>query len=232
MFGSDALHFDHTSILKTIARRFLSDHPPYMGARYAAAHDLSEILESQIRQGPFRPFIPYTLVCGASNMGLDVQNSSVSIGALLCQLAPNTSDPAPAQDFRFEDAGNGLFYIRTFAGLYVTVDAPNGVSAGAGATFKLKQDRKYEPGSTGPIHPDLQKWKFASSTILATKPDEYTISCVAVSGKVLQPEQGSTASGASVVLGNLAVTHAPTVISNPWTVTSRLLPPTGIAAHT
>ena len=59
VFGSDALHFDHTSILKTIARRFMSNNPPYMGARYAAAHDLSEILETQIRPGPFRPFTPY-----------------------------------------------------------------------------------------------------------------------------------------------------------------------------
>ena len=45
VFGSDTLHFDHTSILKTIARRFMSNNPPYMGARYAAAHDLSEILD-------------------------------------------------------------------------------------------------------------------------------------------------------------------------------------------
>ncbi|MDI3465271.1 MAG: Phospholipase C [Nitrospira sp.] len=228
VFGSDALHFDHTSILKTIARRFLSTNPPYMGARYAAAHDLSEVLERQIRPGPFRPFLPYTLVCSASNMGLDVQSSSVSIGAPLCQLAPNATNPNPAQDFRFEDAGDGLFYLRTFAGLYVTVDAPTGAPAGAGGTLTLKQDRKYEPGSGASRHPDLQKWKFMSSTIVATKPDEYTISCAAVPGKVLQPEQGSTASGASVVLGDPEVTHSPVVIPNPWTVTSRLLPSGGL----
>ncbi|MDR4469905.1 MAG: FG-GAP-like repeat-containing protein [Nitrospira sp.] len=226
VFGSDALHFDHTSIPKTIARRFLSNNPPYMGGRYAAAHDLSEVLDSQIRPQQFRPFIPYTLVCGASNMGLDVQNSSVSIGAPLCQLAPNVTDSA--QDFRFEDAGNGLVYIRTFAGLYVTVDVPTGAPAGGGGTLKLKQDRKYEPGSTGPHHPDLQKWKFASSTTLATKPDEYTISCAAVPNKVLQPENGSTASGARVVLGNPVTIHSPTVIENPWTVTSRLMLSSGL----
>ena len=230
VFGSDVLHFDHTSILKTIARRFLSNNPPYMGARYAAAHDLSEVLDSQIRPQQFRPFIPYTLLCGASNMGLDVQNSSVSFGAPLCQLAPDAKDLA--QDFRFEDAGNGLFYIRTFAGLYVTVDTPAGAPTGAGGTLKLKQDRKYEPGSSGSQHPDLQKWKFTSSTVVATTPDEYTISCAAVSGKVLQPENSSTASGASVVPGNPADIHSPTVIPNPWTVTSRLLPSGGILAHT
>ena len=224
VFGSDTLYFDHTSILKTIARRFLSDHPPYMGARYAAAHDLSEVLDSQIRPQQFRPFIPYTLLCGASNMGLDVRNSSVAIGAPICQLVPNATDPA--QDFRFEDAGNGLFYIRTFAGLYVTVDAPPGASAGAGGTLNLMQDRKYDPGSSGSRHPDLQKWRFVSSTIVATTLDEYTISCAAIPGKVLQPEQGSTASGASVVLGDPVVTHAPVVTPNGWTITSRLLPST------
>ena len=229
VFGSDALYFDHTSILKTIARRFLSNRPPYMGARYAAAHDLSEVLDSQIRPQQFRPFIPYTLLCGASNMVLDLQSVNTAIGAALWQFSPNGTD---TQHFRFEDAGNGLVYIRTFAGLYVTVDAPTGVPAGAGGAFKLKQDRKYEPGSSGSRHPDLQKWKFASSTILATAPDEYTVSCAAVPGKVLQPENSSTASGAGVVLGDPAVTHSPVVIPNPWTVTSRLLPPGGIAAHT
>lgn len=229
VFGTDALHFDHTSILKTIARRFLSDHPPYMGARYAAAHDLSEILERQIRPGSFRPFIPYTLIYGASNMGLNVQNSSLSAGAPLCQLAPNATDPA--QDFRFEDAGNGLFYIRTFAGLYVTVDAPSGIPTESGATLAIKQDRKYEQGSSGPHHPDFQKWKFTLSPTVATSPDLYTISCTAVPGKVLQPEDGSTASGASVVLGDPAITPSPTVIANPWMVTSRLLPPGGVVAH-
>jgi phospholipase C len=225
VFGSDALHFDHTSILKTIARRFLNDHPQYMGARYAAAHDLSEVLDSQIRSQQFRPFIPYTMVCGASNMALDVPSASTAIGTGLWQFSPNGTE---AQQFRFEVAGNGLFYIRTFAGLYVTVDVPVGAPAGAGGTLKLKQDRKYEPGSGGPHHPDLQKWKFASSTVVATTPDLYTISCAAVPGKVLQSENSSMASGASVVLGDPEVTHSPVVIPNPWTVTSRLLPSGGL----
>ena len=76
VFGSDTLHFDHTSIFKTIARRFMSKDPPYMGARYAAAHDLSEVLDDQMRPEQFRPFIPYTLVCVASKMNLDVEGAS------------------------------------------------------------------------------------------------------------------------------------------------------------
>jgi phospholipase C len=48
--------FDHTSIAKTIARRFMSAHPPDMGARVAAANDLSQVLRSSPRQD--RPSIP------------------------------------------------------------------------------------------------------------------------------------------------------------------------------
>jgi Phosphoesterase family len=48
--------FDHTSILKTIARRFLSAHPPDMGERMAAANDLSMVLTTSARQD--RPNIP------------------------------------------------------------------------------------------------------------------------------------------------------------------------------
>ena len=107
VFGSDSLHFDHTSILKTIARRFMGKKPPYMGAMYEAANDLSEVLESQIRPNQFRPFIPYTCVCDASKLCLDVQSGSMAIG-LPVQFSPNGSE---AQSFRFEDAGDGFFYI-------------------------------------------------------------------------------------------------------------------------
>ncbi len=48
--------FDHTSILKTIARRFLSPRPPDLGERVAEAQDLSMVLRSTARQD--RPDIP------------------------------------------------------------------------------------------------------------------------------------------------------------------------------
>jgi phospholipase C len=218
VFGSDTLHFDHTSILKTIARRFMSKNPPFMGARYAAAHDLSEILDAQIRPEQFRPFIPYTLVCVASKMCLDVQAASTTIGTPLWQFSPNGTD---AQNFRFEDAGNGFVYIRTLAGLYVTVNAPSGIPTGPGAALGIKQDLKYEPGSPGSQDPNLQRWRFTSSIVVGHS--NYTISCAAVPGKVLQPLDDSTASGMAVVLADPAP-HLPTAIPNPWTVTSPLLP--------
>lgn len=48
--------FDHTSIIKTIIRRFLSAHPPDLGERVAAANDLSKVLQPTARQD--RPSIP------------------------------------------------------------------------------------------------------------------------------------------------------------------------------
>jgi hypothetical protein len=225
VFGSDTLHFDHTSILKTVARRFMSNNPPFMGARYAAAHDLSEILETQIRPEQFRPFIPYTLVYVASKMCLDVENASTSIGTALWQSSPNGTDEA--QKFRFEDAGNGFVYIRTFAGLYLTVNVPSGISPGPGVTLGIKQDLKYAPGSVGPDNPDLQRWKLASSAITVVNSTNYTISCAAVPGKVLLPLNGSTASGIAVVLADPAP-YLPVAVPHLWNVTSPLLPSTEV----
>jgi hypothetical protein len=48
--------FDHTSIAKTIARRFMNTNPPDMGERMAAANDLSMVLRATQRQD--RPSIP------------------------------------------------------------------------------------------------------------------------------------------------------------------------------
>ena len=158
-------------------------------------------------------------------MYLDVPNASLSASAPIWQFTPNGSD---AQHFRFEDAGNGFFYIRTLAGLYVTADALTSVPTGPGGTIGIKQDRKYAPGPVVAQNPDLQRWKFASSTISAVNPNDYTISCAAVPGKVLQPANGSTASGAAIVLGNPAPSHSPAIVPNPWIVTSPLLLSTGI----
>lgn len=48
--------FDHTSVLATIARRFLSNHPPDMGDRMVKAKDLSMVVQPTARQD--RPAIP------------------------------------------------------------------------------------------------------------------------------------------------------------------------------
>jgi len=48
--------FDHTSIAKTIARRFMSANPPDLGERVTKANDLSAVLSSTRRQD--RPSVP------------------------------------------------------------------------------------------------------------------------------------------------------------------------------
>jgi phospholipase C len=114
------LHFDHTSILKTIARRFMSASPPYMGSRYAAAEDLSSVIGDELRAPQFLPFVRYRLQFAASQMLLDVPTANPAPGTHLWQFGANGS---VAQDFAFEDAGDGFVYIRSnVSNLYVTVD--------------------------------------------------------------------------------------------------------------
>ena len=48
--GVSKLAFDHTSIIKTISRRFMSASPPDMGERVAAANDLSALMLSTLRE--------------------------------------------------------------------------------------------------------------------------------------------------------------------------------------
>jgi hypothetical protein len=222
VFGSDDLHFDHTSILKTIARRFLSNSYPYLGARYAAAHDLSEVLEGEIRTDQFRPFIPYALTNGASGMCLDVPSGSVAVGTPVWQFTPNRTD---AQHFRFEDAGGGFVHIRTLAGLYLTADLVAEVPGGL-VPVAIKQDRKFGPDSPLAQNADRQRWSLASSSVVALHSDGLTISCAAYPGMVLQPADGSMASGAAVVLSRPGG-HSPLTTPNPWMVQSPLLASAG-----
>ena len=118
-----SISFDHTSVLETIARRFMSNKPPFMGARYAAAHDLSQLLGTELRSSQFLPFIPHSLVYG--KLSLTIQEGSI---------APDTK---PDQQFRFEDTGDGFFFLRTLAGnMYLTVDVPLGANTGPGTTLR------------------------------------------------------------------------------------------------
>ena len=210
------LYFDHTSILKTIARRFLSQNPPYMGPRYAEAHDLSVIITDAPRPGPFRPFIPYNLLCQASQKQLAVQNAATSPGALLVQ--DNAQNGVAAQQFSFEDAGNGFFYIRTHTGsLYLT----------ASSNLSVKQDVKYPTDGSAPPakNPNLQRWKFTSNSISTLDRNNFTISNAAFPDRVLQPEGGNSNANVRVALGTpqgglVSIHHLP----NPWKITSPLLP--------
>ncbi len=223
VFGTDDQSFDHTSILKTIARRFLNNSFPYLGARYAASHDLSEVLESEMRPEQFRPFPPYTLVCDASAMCLDVQSGSLAADGAIWQCTPDATD---AQKFRFEDAGDGFAFIRTLAGLYLTAD-PVADGSSEPASLRVSQERKLAPESPAEPHDvDRQRWRLSSSSVVALDQDHFSVSCAAYPGKVLQPADGSRASEAVVVLA-APTSHPPLASPNMWLVRSPLLPAGG-----
>ena len=222
-----SLHFDHTSILKTIVRRFMSNTSPnqslpYLGPRFAAAHDLSSVIDAEMRPGPFRPFIPYNLTYIASKMCLDLQYGNATPGTILWQYDPNNT---PAQQFRLEDAGNGYFYIRTYTGdTYVTIDVPANVVKGQ--PFGVKEELKYLSG-TATQNPDYQRWQFTNHSATVMNRDQFNITNAAFNELVLQPSGDSLLSGAAVVLAPASKTTILFTNSNPWLVTSPLLPSDG-----
>jgi hypothetical protein len=178
-FGSDAdtRIFDHTSILKTIARRFLSD-PPYMGARYAAANDLSMVIGTQLNTPQFLPYLRYRLQFSHSQAMLDAGVANPAPGTALRQVVANGS---AMQDFCLEDAGNGWFYIRAHAsGLYVSVQTPGGDGESA-----LVQDRRYGSSSVG--DPDRQQWKFSETDSSSENARQYLISNKGYPQRVMRP---------------------------------------------
>jgi hypothetical protein len=207
VFGSaQGAQFDHTSVLKTIVRRFMHDSPPYLGARFLAANDLTTVVGNTAQAGPFRPFIPYNFVYVESSLRLDVAGASTSPGTVLQQFTPNASN---AQQFSFEDAGNGFFFIRTHTGgLYLTVDQ------------NLRVTQQVKSGT----NPNTQRWKFTSNGISIFDRDKFSVSSAAFPDKLLQPAGNSKASGVPVVLdvpesgGGIQPTR------NAWHVTSPLLP--------
>ena len=96
----------------------MSENPPDMGPRYAAANDLTAVVGATPRQSQFLPSSPTTLSMAPRQKRLDVQFASVAPGTVLWQYDPNDT---VAQQFSFEDAGGGFVYIRTHtANLYLT----------------------------------------------------------------------------------------------------------------
>jgi phospholipase C len=242
--AASGLHFDHTSILKTIARRFLNRNPPYMGARYAAAKDLSTVIGKELRESQFLPFIGYTIEFVGSQMVMDVQLGNPAPRTPIWQFAP---DGTTAQEFAFEDAGNGFFYIRSnLSNLYVTVDAgqiggamtaaEGGPATTGGATPSpavdmgpgLIQDVKYRSPelagavAVGGANPGQQKWRLSRSGTTVMEGNLFVISNQAFPGKVLQPANpGATQS--AIVLGDPGEAIGVHAGKNAWKVRTPLI---------
>jgi hypothetical protein len=227
---NDSLFFDHTSILKTIARRFLSNNPPYMGARYAAAHDLSEVLTTELQQSTdqFLPFVPYTLDYENTNMNLVVPGGDRSLHVLLQTSAAVASNIPDWQKFRFEDAGDGLVYIRTFAGLFITViNSGKHIIAPIGAVpvYHVEQNLKFPVGSTGSKDPNLQKWKLVPGNTVVAFNTGFVVYSAVFPNLVLQVANNPTAAGPpAVILSTPTPSNNPLVKPNQWNITSPLLP--------
>jgi phospholipase C len=227
---NDSLHFDHTSILKTIARRFLSQNPPYMGARYAAAHDLSEVLSSEMEKNTdqFLPFVPYTLDYENIKMNLNIHNGDRSLHVLLSTSPANPANVPDYQKFKFEDAGDGFVYIRTFAGLFVTVvlsGKPFRNPGNAAPVFAVEQNLKFPFGSAGSRDPNLQRWKMVPDNNVLAFDTGFIAYSAAFPDLVLQVENGAAGATAPAVI--LSVPTPPTnsfAKPNQWKVTSPLIP--------
>ncbi len=246
---NDSLYFDHTSILKTIARRFLSQNPPYMGARYAASHDLSEVLNTEMEKSTdqFLPFVPYTLDYENTKMNLDIPGVDLpdgdrSLHALLQVRTANPLNIPDSQKFRFEDAGDGFVYIRTFAGLFITV-VYSGIPVtvlspeitnpdNAAPVYQVEQYLKFPPVAQnlispfghGPKDPNLQKWKFVPGNNVLTFNTGFVVYSAAFPNLVLQV--GNKAVGALAPSVILSIPTSPTntfVKPNQWKVTSPLI---------
>ncbi len=216
----EIVHFDHTSILKTIARRFMSKNPPYMGARYAAANDLTPILSQAIRRSRFLPFVGYNLVYIPPVMRLNAEGGN-STGLITARFNPDQTND---QKFSFEQY-EGFVYIRTnCSNLYLTVDIPDsGNTIPPADGFGIKQDVKYE-GAQALIDPvkfniSYQLWKFTPLDATEAGKNAFIITNAFFPTLILRPLDISQ-NATPIILGNKATDYpAP----NTWAVSSPLI---------
>ena len=201
-----------------------------MGARYAAAHDLSEVLSTEMEKSTdqFLPFVPYTLDYENTKMNLNVRDGDRSLHALLNTSTTNALNIPDSQKFKFEDAGDGFVYIRTFAGLFVTVlfsGKPVHHFANTVPVYPVEQNLKFPFGSVGSRDPNLQKWKLVPGNNVLAFNTGFVVYSAAFPNLVLQVGNGAV--GAIVPAVILSVRTPPTnsfAKPNQWNVTSPLIP--------
>jgi len=206
VFGHDAsaggqpLYFDHTSILKTIARRFMTKDPPYMGPRYAAANDLTSVLSQTWRRFQFLPFVRYNLTYIPSEMRMNVEGGSPT-SPITGRFNTNETDD---QRFSLEERGD-LTYIRTQSGKYLTVDVPDGNTTLPPQGFGIRQDVKYDGGKAliDPKKFDVkyQLWKLAPLDKTEAGKKQFIITNAFFRTLVLRPSS-LVDNAAPIILGN------------------------------
>ncbi len=234
--SQDSLYFDHTSLAKTIAKRFMSDYPPYMGARYRDARDLSAVMNTVPRQTNLLPFIRYNVIYNSSGKSMDVQWAAFKPGTPIWQYDVNNTE---AQHFSFEDAGGGLYYIRTHCGnYYLTVVVPSHIivrpplpgpvtettHAAPPPTYNIIQDVKYGAQKVNVLlnhNPSHQKWSINNPGITVLDRTTFTITNPAFPGMILKAVNND--SQGAIILGYPDASHSPFVHVNTWKITSPLI---------
>jgi hypothetical protein len=212
-----------------------------MGARYAAAYDLSEVLSAEIEKSTdqFLPFVPYTLDYENMKKNLDVPGGDQgdrSLHALLRTSTANALTIPESQKFRFEDAEDGLVYIRTFAGLFVTVvysGRPVNYLPGTVPVYQVEQNLKFPPVEQnlispfgfGSKDPNLQKWRLIPGHSELVFNTGFVVYSAAFPNLVLQVDNGAVGATAPAVILSIPTPSTNSFAKpNQWKVTSPLLP--------
>lgn len=211
----ETLYFDHTSVLKTISRRFMSRNPPYMGKRYAAANDLSVVL-SQRRQPLFLPFVRHHLAYNPNATRMNVEGGTPT-SPIVARFNANESEE---QYFSFEQKGD-MIKIRTlFGNRYLTVDVPNGNTTVPAQGFGIKQDINYEgelaTADPAKFNTRYQLWKFTPLDKTEAGKKQFIISNAFFGNLVLRP--ANLLNNASPIILGEKVPGYPNV----WSVSVRL----------
>jgi hypothetical protein len=204
--NGETLYFDHTSILKTISRRFMSKNPPYMGKRYAAAKDFSAVINPTLRKPLFLPFVGYNMTYNASAMRLNVEGGHQT-AILTGRFNTNTS---LEQLFSLEQYGDHIFIRTRFSNRYLTADVPNGSKTAPATGFPVKQDIKYEGAYalTDPVKLNIkyQLWKFTPLDTTEAGKKQFIITNAFFPNLVLRP-MDLLSNATPIVLGEKITSH-------------------------
>jgi hypothetical protein len=179
----------------------------------------------EISAGQFLPFVPYTLDYEDTKMNLDVHNADRSLHASLQTNAANALNIPDSQKFRFEDAGDGYVYIRTFAGLFVTVIFSGKPVIHPVPVYHVEQNLKFPFGSVGSKDPNLQKWKLVPGNTVVAFNTGFVVYSAAFPHLVLQAGNGAVGATATAVILSIPTPSTnPLVKPNQWNITSPLIP--------